>query len=63
MHWIDFKSDYKRKRLRPHFALTNRDNEHRKHKPAVKNVYKPSWEAGHSNVRAYLTMLTFASDE
>ena len=39
MHWIDFKSDYNRKRLRLHFTLANRDNLHRKHKPAVKNVY------------------------
>lgn len=63
MHWIDFKSDYNRKRLRLHLTLTNRDNLHRKHKPAVQNVYQPCWEAGHSNARAYLTMLTFASDE
>ena len=63
MHWIGFKSDYKPKRLRLPFTLTNRDNPHRKHKPAVKNVYQPCWEAGHSNARAYLTMLTFASDE
>lgn len=63
MHWIDFKSDYKPKRLRLHFTLTNRDNRHRKHKPAVKNLYRPCWEPGHSNARAYLTMLTFASDE
>ena len=63
MHWTDFKSDYKRKRLRLHFTLANRDNPHRKHKPAVKNVYQPCWEAAHSNAHAYLTMLRFASDE